>query len=116
MGTVPAGTPACLPAGPPRRAKTTCPEREKGPSFLCAPNGTYLSTSSPTARYSGDASVFDPEAAEGSSARAPRGPVSPLRWQLQFGPDGIHMTAAGNRVLADHLSTAFAALPSAAGG
>jgi lysophospholipase L1-like esterase len=42
--------------------------------------------------------------------------ISPLGWQLQFGPDGIHMTAEGNRVLADHLSTAFAALPSARSG
>jgi lysophospholipase L1-like esterase len=42
--------------------------------------------------------------------------ISPLGWQLQFGPDGIHMTAEGNRVLADHLVTAFAALPSAGGG
>lgn len=42
--------------------------------------------------------------------------ISPLGWPLQFGADGIHMTAEGNRVLADHLATAFASLPSECGG
>jgi lysophospholipase L1-like esterase len=42
--------------------------------------------------------------------------ISPLPWQLEFGPDGIHMSAAGNRALADHLAAAFAALPTSGGG
>lgn len=42
--------------------------------------------------------------------------ISPLSWQLQFGPDGIHMTAEGNRALADRLAAALAALPPTAGG
>jgi len=63
-------------------------------------------------RSGADKKIIDRELAAAAGSRY----VSPLRWQLQFGPDGIHMTAAGNRVLADHLPTAFAALPSAAGG
>ena len=42
--------------------------------------------------------------------------ISPLRWHLDFGPDGIHMTAAGNSALADQLAAAFAALPPSGGG
>lgn len=41
--------------------------------------------------------------------------ISPLRWRLHYGPDEIHMTAAGNGALADHLATALAALPSVGG-
>ena len=63
-------------------------------------------------RRGADKKTIDRELAAAAGTRY----VSPLRWRLQFGPDGIHMTAAGNRVLADHLSTAFAVLPSAGGG
>jgi lysophospholipase L1-like esterase len=63
-------------------------------------------------RSGGDKQNIDHDLAAAAGTRY----ISPLRWQLQFGPDGIHMTAAGNRILADHLSTAFAALPSAGGG
>lgn len=55
--------------------------------------------------------VIDRELAAAAGKRY----ISPLPWRLQFGPDRIHMTAAGNEVLADHLATAFAALPSASG-
>jgi lysophospholipase L1-like esterase len=63
-------------------------------------------------RSGGDKQTIDTELAAAAGNRY----ISPLKWQLQFGPDGIHMTAEGNRVLADHLATAIAALPSPAGG
>ena len=62
-------------------------------------------------RNGADKQTIDRELAAAAGNRY----VSPLRWQLQFGSDGIHMTAAGNRVLADHLATAFAAFPPAGG-
>lgn len=63
-------------------------------------------------RSGADKRVIDSELAAAAGKRY----ISPLSWQLQFGPDGIHMTADGNRVLADHLASAFATLPSPPGG
>ncbi len=62
-------------------------------------------------RDSSDQRTTDRELAAATGKRY----ISPLSWKLKYGPDGIHMTAAGNRVLADHLAAALAALPSTGG-
>jgi lysophospholipase L1-like esterase len=62
-------------------------------------------------RDSSDQRTTDRELAAAAGKRY----ISPLRWKLKYGPDHIHMTAAGNRILADHLAAALAALPPAGG-
>ena len=74
------------------------------------PDGICVVVIGPTdapARSAADKQVIDRELAAAAGKRY----ISPLGWPLEFGPDGIQMTAEGNRQLADHLATAFAALP-----
>ncbi len=49
------------------------------------------------------------------AAAAGRRYISALGWKLDYGPDKIHMTPAGNRQLAGHLAVALANSPSVGG-